>query len=218
MFKDIAPAPKEIKGHFKIEAIDKDGKVIDTFEDHNLIVNTARMTMAKFLSGRSDVSGITKFLLGTKGHINTDVLLAKEEGKDGYDETRTQLFSEESGSDYFYTVSWDFANLVDAQGSPVTFTGDTVSFIAEGQKRNENNLSPDAENGQIPVTITLADNSVLYQIEIPKSCANGEDGKSVVVFTEAGLKTQDDLFSIKCFVAKVKELSVSFKISWKIIF
>ena len=55
---------KKVQGYFKIEAI-KDGKVIDTFEHKNLIMDEARYTFAKLLAGIDGTPVINKFVLGT---------------------------------------------------------------------------------------------------------------------------------------------------------
>lgn len=198
----------------------KDGKVVDKFEDKNLVVNDARVSMSTLLSGKNGALGITSFVLGTKGHNETsgDILTPKAVGQDGYDETRTQLFSEEQGSPFYYTVKWEQGRLLNAQDQPVNFTSDVVEFIAKGQKKNQTGSESQAENARIPVKITLQNNAVQYEFEIPESAANGMDGQSVVAYTEAGLKCGNKLFSLKCFASKVKTIDTKFKIIWKIIF
>lgn len=198
----------------------KDGKVVDKFEDKNLVVNDARVSMSALLSGKNGALGITTFVLGTRGHNETsgDILTPKAVGQDGYDETRTQLFSEEQGTPFYYTVKWEQGNLFNSQGQPVSFNTDSVEFVAKGQKKNQTGSEPQAENAVIPVKITLQNNAVQYEFEIPETAANGMDSQSVVAYTEAGLKCGNKLFSIKCFSSKVKTIDTKFKIIWKIIF
>lgn len=212
--------PKEYKGHFTIQALDTDGNVLDTYEDDNLIVNTARHTMASLIAGKKAQVGITEFLLGTRGHdeINDNILVPKQVGQDGYDESREMLFSEEQKVPFWYSVSWDIDNLVDEFDNPVTFDQTQVQFLAKGQKKNQTGNEATAENGRIPVQIELNATSVIYTFEIPELYANGNDGQSVVGYTEAALKCGGVLFSIKCFPAKIKEAGTKFKIMWKIIF
>ena len=212
-------APKAV-GHFSIQMLNKSGEVIDSYEDNNLVVNDARGAMSALLSGKKDSVGITTLVLGTRGHNEDDnnILMPKPVGQNGYDETRTQLFSEEQGTPFYYTIKWDPNNLKDAGEGSVEFTNNEVEFVAKGQRKNQNGSELNAENGKIPVKIALQGNSVQYEFTIPEQYANGADGASVVAYTEAGLKCGEKLFSIKCFAAKIKETSVSIKIIWKIIF
>ena len=214
----VENAPKA-RGEFTLQVLNDKGEVIDQFQENNLVVNTARESMSALLSGKNGSLGITTFVLGTRGHdeTNNDILKPKVVGQDGYDETRTQLFSEEK-NEFYYTVKWTQGALVDSQNSPVSFAGNTVEFVAKGQKKNQSGTEPDAENAQIPVKIDLQTNAVQYEFEIPEASANGSDGQSVVAYTEAGLKCGDKLFSIKCFSGKVKSLDTKFKIIWRIIF
>lgn len=212
-------APKAV-GHFSIQMLNKAGEVIDSYEDNNLVVNDARAAMSALLSGKKDSVGITTLVLGTKGHNEKDnnILIPKPVGQDGYDENRTQLFSEEQGTPFFYTIKWDPKALKDAGDSAVEFTADTVEFVAKGQRKKQVGTESDAENAKIPVKITLQGNSVQYEFTIPEQYANGADGNRVVAYTEAGLKCGEKLFSIKCFSGKIKEASVSIRVIWKIIF
>lgn len=212
-------APKAV-GHFSIQMLNKSGEVIDSYEDNNLVVNDARGAMSALLSGKKGSVGINTLVLGTRGHneVDNNILIPKPVGQNGYDENRTQLFSEEQGTPFFYTIKWDTNDLKDAGESPVEFTNNEVEFVAKGQRKKDNGSELNAENGKIPVKITLQGNSVQYEFTIPEQYANGADGSSVVAFTEAGLKCGEKLFSIKCFSAKIKETSVSIKIIWKIVF
>lgn len=214
----VENAPKA-RGEFTLQVLNDKGEVIDQFQDNNLVVNTARESMSALLSGKNGSLGITTFVLGTRGHddVSGDILQPKVVGQNGYDETRTQLFSEEL-NEFYYTVKWTQGALVNSQGGAVPFTGNTVEFVAKGQKKNQSGAEPDAENAQIPVKIDLQNNAVQYEFEIPEASANGADGQSVVAYTEAGLKCGNQLFSIKCFSGKVKSLDTKFKIIWRIIF
>ena len=70
-----APVAKETKGHFKIEARDTNNNIIDSYEDNNLIVFEARKKMASLLASKAR-KGVTKILLGTRGHnTNTGNIL-----------------------------------------------------------------------------------------------------------------------------------------------
>jgi hypothetical protein len=81
------------KGHFTIQAIDKDNNVVDEWADNNMIMETARETMAELFANLETSTFINKFKLGTLGHVGTSILIPK--GKDdGFTKERTRLFSE----------------------------------------------------------------------------------------------------------------------------
>lgn len=220
LVKDKAPKSKEVKGHFKLEMLDKDGNVVDSYEDNNLVVNDARAAMCALIGGKKGAVSINSLVLGTRGHNTKDdnILMPKPVGQDGYDENRQQLFSEEDGNAFYYTILWNPNALESPNGQIINFDTDKVDFVAKGNKKSQTGLEGDAENAKIPVTIDLLGTTVQYTFLIPEIYANGSDGKSTVAYTEAGLKCQDKLFSIKCFAAKVKETSVAMRIIWRIIF
>ena len=67
------------------------------------------------------------------------------------------------------------------------------------------------------ISVTLIVLEILL-LDPHETAANGTDGRSVVSYTEAGLFCETEMFSIKCFPAKVKDVSTSFSIIWRIIF
>ena len=220
ILKDNAPKAREYRGHFSIQTLNSNNEVLDSYEDNNLIVNDARLIMARLLAGKKDSLGITEFCLGTRGHdeVNNDILTPKPIGQDGYDENREMLFSEEQKTPFYYSVKWNPTNLRDGVNLPVSFDLDEVEFVAVGNKKDQIGQEQDAENAQIPMKITISGNAVTFEITIPETAANGMNGQSVVAYTEAGLKCDGKLFSIKCFSSKNKEESVKFKITWRIYF
>ncbi len=52
-------------GNFVMRVLDKEGNVIDTYEDHNMIVNLARIAMSELVSEGKESKIITKFAVGT---------------------------------------------------------------------------------------------------------------------------------------------------------
>lgn len=179
----------KIKGHFIVECLDKDKQIIDRFENHNLIMNNSRYSMSSLLCGLSTAKPINKFILGTEGHITGDYLTPKTEDE-GFINTRTQLFSEET-SGYVYPIS--FTN-------PGTATGN-CPVVSE----------PDS--GSV-VTLAYSGTTLTYTIEIPELSANNT---GIVVFSEAALYSGSNIFSMKCFPGKIKDETVSLKIIWSII-
>lgn len=83
-----------IRGYFQIRVLDSFGNVIQDFEKENIVVNVARTTMAKHLSGQS-TTPINKIIFGTKQNPPQP------------DASRTQLYSQESiPQDFMYTISF----------------------------------------------------------------------------------------------------------------
>lgn len=82
----------QFKGHFKIEALDKDNNVVDQWQEDNLIMESARLTMAEIFTLASTNAGINKIVLGSKGY-NGDVRIPKT-STEGFVDTRDRLFSE----------------------------------------------------------------------------------------------------------------------------
>lgn len=60
------------KGEFLLIIRDKSGKIIETYEDKNLIVNAARTALAALISASGTNKQITKIAFGTSG-ISPDV-------------------------------------------------------------------------------------------------------------------------------------------------
>lgn len=181
----------ELKGHLIVECIDKNGQIVDRFENKNLIMDAARISMAQMIAGLSGSSEINKFVLGTKGHVGSDYLSVKTEA-DGFVGTRTSLFSEDSPTDYEYPISFN---------TPGTASGACV-------------ITDEPDDGST-ININYADKSIEYTIEIFESAANGT---GITVYTEAALYAGTNIFSMKCFPGKIKDNTVSLKIIWKILF
>jgi len=181
---------KPVEGHFKIEVINKDGVVIDSFEKHNLIMDKARKTFAKYIAGISGTNVINKLVLGTKGHIAGDILAPKDEAH-GFVSSREMLFSEETG-----TQGQDFEVLTFA---PSGVSGDVVT----------------CDDGFSTVKVTVIDTTTIYEINVHNTSANGD---GTIIFTECALYTGDDIFSMRTFKGKIKDDSVSLRITWKILF
>lgn len=179
-------------GHFKIETLDLSGNVIDQFEDNNLIVDLARVNMCELISGINVGVPINKFVLGTSGHIGTNILEPKT-SSEGFLPTRTQLFSEELAT-YIYPVVFEGAG---ANG--------LRTIVSE----------PSSAEGSSTITVTQVGTEVTYEVYLPSEVGNNT---GTVAYTEAGFYCGTQLFNLKTFAAKVKSASVTIKITWKISF
>jgi len=200
-----------VYGHFILEVV-KNGEVIDREEDHNMIMIQSRENMASAMYQQSQASPIAGFILGTEGH-DTDITDPKD-----FDYSRTELFSEESGGEY-YALAWD----------PTSYDGSGIagSILWEGYDT--------AVTSGTTVQVTFEDNNrtLVFKFTIPEGTANTPDGVSSVMYTEAGLYTVNnrdltpsgdhptemgDLFSMRTFSGKYKSPEVAFNITWKISF
>ena len=183
---------KGVQGYFKIEAI-KDGQVVDSFEQKNLIMDLARNTFANLIAGINNTPVINRFVIGTQGHVAGDFLVPK--GVDqGFTSEKTCLFSEEAGDELV-----DFESLYFI---PTGVSGDNVTV------ENPNNAST--------VKIDVNGTDVVYEINIHNDACNGSTG--TMVFTECAFYTGSEIFSMRTFKGKIKDNTVSLKITWKIMF
>jgi len=186
---------KKTTGYFKIEAI-KDGKVIDTYEKHNLIMDDARLTFAKFLANINNTPVIDRFVLGTKGHIGAedsdggDLLTPKNEST-GFTSDRDMLFSEATGT-----------NGVDYED--IQFT---VSGVSGDEVVADDTLST--------VKCTVDGSNVIYEINIDNAACNGT---GTMAFTECAFYTGSSIFSMRTFKGKIKDDTVALRITWRIMF
>lgn len=177
-----------VKGHIIVECLDSNKNVIDRFESKNLIMDSARIAMSDILCGLGSAVPISKFVLGTEGHITGDILTPKTDAE-GFISSRTQLFSEELSS-YNY---------------PIQFTNPGVNI-------GECTIISEPDTGS-KISLDHTGTDVQYTIEVPELAANNT---GVVVFTEAALYAGDKIFSMRCFPGKIKDQTVSLKIVWKI--
>jgi len=192
-----------LKGIFKIQTHDKDGNLLDEFEEKNLIVNSARPNLAKLIGGFSTGTPINKFVIGTRGHVG-DILIPKTI-VNGLNQNRTQLFSEEE-TKYFYSI--------DFQG---TGTGNGSRNVI-----SETDFTVDT-NTKSTVSIVNVEKTLVYTIVIHSDVANNTAGFSgtttgTAAFTEAGFYCGNTLFNIKTFPVKVKQQGTTITITWTLEF
>lgn len=89
--KDFTLPP--VEGHFHLECLDKDENVIDVFDDHNMIMTSARQSMSEIFAKLDTSTWANKFIMGNLGNITGNILKAKTESE-GFVKARTSLFSE----------------------------------------------------------------------------------------------------------------------------
>jgi hypothetical protein len=115
-----------IEGHFVVESLDADDKVVDRFEDHNMIMINARKSMAEIFAGLSDSVGAHRLVLGTHGCKDKSVYLAKD-SEDGFVKERTRIFSETS--DLVYSEGQIFESLMKGDIVKVSLDGKNISYF-----------------------------------------------------------------------------------------
>lgn len=193
---------KPLRGYFCIETINNKGEVIDKFEKHNLITNVARAEFAKLIAGINTAGAINRFVMGTKGHVGSDVLTPKDQDT-GFTASVTDIFAGQENSDLGTT--WN----------QILFTpsGNMVNTEAQNVSDGANN------NSTVDISITGIEQdtpTVTYTINVAQDAFNSlNDG---VIYTEAGLYVDTYLIAMRTFKGKIKESSVSFRITWSLLF
>jgi len=202
-------------GVFSVKAYDAAGNIVDEYTEKNLIMDEARKNMAQLIGGvttAGDIQGskIDKFVIGTLGHVGTDILDYKKVGENGFDSTRTALFSEATTGAKNYRIPFDVSGGLDVT---VNATGTMYSGGSSSFTDPTNAISVQrVVGGDFGRTVT-------YTVTIPATCANsGDVSNPVVAYTEAALYAGGEIFSMKTFPARVKEDTVKFEITWSIIF
>lgn len=61
----FAEKARQLRGVFTMKVIDRDGQIVDSYEDHNMIVNLARVAMSQLVSTGAEDKIITGFGVGT---------------------------------------------------------------------------------------------------------------------------------------------------------
>jgi len=197
---------KPTEGFFKIEQFEN-GKLIDVFEDHNLIMRDSKRTVAYLTSGAypdgiSDMF-INTFALGTGGTVDGDLLTPKS-----FDYERPNMFSEAEGKPT-YPITWN----------PKTAdSGGNVTVTSEGSAQ----IPSITNNSAVSINIEN-DSTIVYVINISNANANGA-GDGAIAWTEASLYNAEAYgnygrnFAMRTFSAKIKENTTNFRITWKIVF
>jgi len=203
MLKDSFKDTIKVRGEFTIILEKPDGS-IEKYEEKNLIMDLARSTMSQLIGGYLPTKPINKFVLGTLGHVGDNILEYKRTGEDGFDTTRIKTFSEDDNSAQYFTL---------------TFNPESDNFTktveGNGYMRGQD---PTNDGVSCNITRTISGRTVTFTFEIPPEAANNPSGDGVIAYTEAALYSNENIFSMKTFPARVKEPSVSMKIIWSIIF
>lgn len=154
------------------------------------------MTFAKYLANINATPVIDRFVLGTEGHIGAeDVdggdLLAPKTETQGFTSDRDMLFSEATGT--------NGTNFEDIRFTVTGVSGDEVI----------------ADDGLTTVKCTVQGTDVVYEIMVHNDACNGT---GTIIYTECAFYTGTEIFSMRTFKGKIKDDTVSLRITWKIMF
>lgn len=187
-----------LTGKFKIELLNKDNEIIDSFEDNNLIVNTARNNLALITAGISTGSPISKFKIGTAGH--TDNIQTPKTIVDGLSASLTSLFSE--------------LDPINEKTYEIAFTPTASSATS-----NRSIISQTDDEVGSAVSVVQLGRTVTYTITIDFDNANFDSTpETPIYYTEAGFYCESLLFNIKAFPGKPKDSSSKMTITWTLEF
>ena len=205
---ELKDKAKPMRGHFKIETF-KNNKLIDSWEEHNLITEQSRLHFMKILSGMYyENKYINAFKLGTRGvyEETKDGVLTQydnipKDDASGFNDTRTDLFCNTKAE----TQNIDWAG--------ITFTpsGDINTSAASNVTDGANNDST------VDIYITTdGDPTLTYIFNISNSAFNG--ATEYTKYNEAGLYAEDTLIAMRTFKSKAKDSETSMRITWAISF
>lgn len=108
-----------IKGNFRLDVIDKQSNhVVDTYEEHNMIMTPARKSMSEIFANLTGVKYANKFGLGTMGCQDSSKYLPRDEYT-GFEKSRDRLFCEAS-------VPYSVGDVI-----PVILYGDIITIRKE---------------------------------------------------------------------------------------
>lgn len=208
-----------VRGIFSIKSFNIENEVIEEYKEDNLIMDNARSNIAQLIggvnTGAAEAKEIDGLVLGTRGHMGTDILDYQQVGETDPDKpaghqtfqsTRTNLFSEAIAGQTNYRIPFDV-------------TGDEDVTVSPTGTRYEASTSVGSAEAGNTVRRVVNDRTVTYTVTIPAQNGNAGDPQNpVVAYTEAALYAAEDIFSMKTFPARVKEDTVKFEITWSIIF
>lgn len=207
--KDCVP----VKGYFKVEMFDKEGKCIEEFEQHNIVVNQARLHFMKLISGQYNTTKqINKLILGNEGIQNEDDSLPKDETT-GVSASLTDLFcgaqNDISRGGTNHKTKYDY----------ITFTPAVASISGSVGSSNATNVKDNGSNRStvtLTVNVSAAAPQVTYTFNIDTSAFNGKT--DYMKYNEAGLFADDTLIALRTFKSKSKDSSTTMRITWTLTF
>lgn len=201
-----------ITGFLKINSLDKDGKIIDTYEHKNTIMDTGRANVMNLLYGLTDYTApIGKFVLAEDGYNGGS-------GPAPIDSSRTNTFGEASGNGYVHEIEFELTSVPNIVQAPLPISRTDVATTTS-------ETGNPTTNSTVTTTTQIAGGAfeITYRFEIPQGNAN--DG-GVKQYNEAALYTKPDastgnterIFAMRTFPSRAKDQTISYDISWTISF
>lgn len=215
-----------IRGYFKVNTY-KDNELIETYEDNNLIMDSARDAMQLMQAFTTDQKPINGFKLGSMGQNESlqggsQVLNIPKKpgtGQNEYKPSMTELFQASAGG-YLFSVDWAVDGIKSNLG--------TLQKYPEGEIFEQNGSTT------FQGTVVSNDDTSLLQkckfqrslegrildfvITIDSNQQNPQSGTASIPYSEAQLYQGDKIFSMKTFPQKHKYKGVTLEIQWSIIF
>lgn len=208
-------------GYMKIQAYDAQNSLIDTYEDCNLVMNTARNSMqllqAGVTAGQNIQHPIDAFRLGTQGVQAIGGV--KDHGQPKvpgtaqgeYHPEMDGLFSQDDTTgDYVFEAIFNSIS----GGLDETFGSSEEKIYFK-----DSEVTPYESSG-CTLKRTVIDRVITFEITVPMEAANppGTSGLSLLEYSEQALYCGDRIFSMKTFPTKFKTGQVKLVITWSIIF
>ena len=234
------------EGHFRLECLDAENRVVDVYDNHNMIVTTARRSMAEIFFA-SDCAHAHRLVLGTQGAKDVSIYKAKDE-TDGLSKSRTCIFSEIKGTyaegtmidtllkgdvikvgENYYRADADFEGVVVSTEvlssdftqiqAPFTYS---VEFAMTGVDTAEGENICTSSRSDV-VKAKLSDTSVIFTFYIDADHGNDQNNTDeydipTTLFNEAGLYVNGRLFAMRTFPSKIKDETVKLRVIWTITF
>lgn len=168
----------QFKGHFTIQSIDKNGQVIDEWAENNMIMESARTTMAKILAKLNSGVTIDKIVLGTEGHIGSSITTPKT-STEGFVNTRNRLFSEELvvGDNESITLQQNDIIQYTGTANATGTTGNFYTYIGPGATINTSTVN----FGDTAIWTDLGtEEPYTYSIEFTMPETNDADATNII--------------------------------------
>lgn len=178
------------KGHFHLDCLDKDNNILSSIDDPNLIVTTARKSMAEIFANLEGIKFAHKLVLGTQGCVDGMPFVPKDETS-GLDKAREHLFSEVVGETYQIgdvvekLLTYDLIKVHDSESDS--------DIIYRYNGKNADNYIISAEN--ISVDFTKYDTApYTYELNfhLPRTNTFGEDESFADGTTDVAQVVQTD--------------------------
>lgn len=157
---------ERLKGHFNIKCFDVNGNIVDEYDEHNLIMNNARYSMAELFANVSTAMSVDKIVFGTRGY-NGDIRLPKT-ATEGLQASRDRIFSEyvqvsdtDTGSDTYEIKMGDVIQYTSTNNSTGT-VNNFYEWVAADATINI--ATTDFSNGSIWAALGV-DAPYIYEIQ-----------------------------------------------------